>query len=671
MPLRFRHLLLAGALFLLVLIVYWPVRQFDFVNYDDDLYVYENANVSAGLTGQGLRWAFTAFHAANWHPLTWVSHMLDCDAFGLRAGGHHMTSVAWHGANAALLFLVLATCTGAFWTSGFVAALFAVHPAHVESVAWISERKDVLSTCFGLLAIGAYLEFAGVRGRGAARHEGQAAGSAPPHGRWGWYGAAVLAFALALLSKPMLVTLPALLILLDFWPLGRLGREAGSVRRALVEKWPFWFLSAGSVVLTVHAQWTAGAVRSLQHVPFLLRLDNALMSSVAYIGKLIWPHPLAVFYPFRRHVGGFEMAAALALLLAITTLVWLQRRHRPYLLMGWMWYGVTVAPVIGLVQVGNQAMADRYTYLPSIGLTLAVALLVREGWDRAWRRAAPHVRQLATYCGATVVILVLVAAVCVTRLTLAAWSGSIPLFEQALRVTRGNWLAHNNLAFACEHAGRVDQAIAHYHAAIQLVPDYVVARYNLGNLLTRLGRYAEAEVQFRAALQYAPRDARTLTNFGACLLAQGRPAEAALILREAIALDPQRPEAFNNLGNALAEVGDRDAAVAQYRASLRLDPEFSDARNNLGVALGACGDAAGAEREFRETIRRCPDSLEAYYNLGITLSQQGRTAEAVAAFQHVVAVAPGYAEAAARLAALQGAGALDGDRGGERPVQPP
>ncbi|HWR97160.1 MAG TPA: hypothetical protein VN317_01945 [Candidatus Methanoperedens sp.] len=494
------------ALALLVLLCFLPILQNDFVNYDDDRYVTANRHLDAGGPRQIVGWAFTSFDAANWHPLTWLSHALDVALFGRMPRGHHLTSLLLHVANALLLFLLLRALTGALWRSFFVAGIFGLHPLHVESVAWVAERKDLLSTLFLWLSLLAYRLYLAHR-------------SAPR------YLAAVLLYALGLMAKPMLVTLPAVLLLLDWWPLGRLripGRAparaaeaAEPAWRILAEKIPFLALSLLSVAVTLVAQSHGGAVKDFQEYPPAVRFGNAVVSVVRYLGKTLWPRDLAVFYP---HPGGDLLAAhlflAAAVLAVLTALVALWTRKRPYLAAGWLWYLVTLSPVLGLIQVGAQAMADRYTYVPLTGLALAAA----------WGLAAivpprPPARALAGAGGAAILVALGLGA----RSQLATWRTSVTLFEHALRTTRDNFVAHDNLAVALSDQGRTQEALRHALAAVRIRPDRQPGRYlHLARSLRGQGMHTEAVEVLELAARLSPGDANIRQ-----LLAAARTAAAS------------------------------------------------------------------------------------------------------------------------------------------------
>jgi Tfp pilus assembly protein PilF len=652
-----------AAAFALAVVAYWPIQQHAFLNFDDDIYVYANPVVARGLTVEGLRWAFTAVDAANWHPLTWLSHMADCAWYGLDAGKHHRTSMLWHGANAALAVLVLRALTGRLGVALVVGALLAVRPAHIESVAWIAERKDLLCAFFWLLTLGAYGRYCGARSGG----------------RGTWYATALLLFACALMAKPMAVTLPVVLLILDWWPLkrtrsvergARIAEESGvrqtngiarsslRVPRLLLDKIPFFLLSLASVVVTVMAQHAGGAVRTLEQVPVGLRLANAITSGVIYVGKLVWSPTLAIFYPYSGSIGIGRLLGAVGVLAGLTALAVAGRRRYPGALAGWLWFVVTLAPVIGLVQVGSQSMADRYLYLPGLGVTLAVAVLAGDWAVTRGRRALM----------AGVALVLVTASVVETRRQLRHWVNNEAVYGHALAVTTGNWLAHHNLGIARDAEGRADEAIVQFREALRVFPEYSDAHYNLGNVLARAGQAAEAERHYQAALRLDPDNADTLTNYGSVLLGAGLREQAMPLLAAAVARAPGMREAHNNYANALAQEGRVEEAIAHYREALRLDPEYLDAHNNLAVALGDQGHWWEAEAHYRVVLEREPGYLDARNNLGVALARQGRYAEAIAALREVLAARPDHVQAAANLAdamARQDGEGGGGGRGGE------
>jgi len=662
---RPRLALAAALVALLTLPVYAPVRHHEFVNYDDTLYVTDNPEVQHGLSAAGVRWAFTTNMGGNWQPLTVLSHMLDCELFGLDAGRHHLTSLALHLLDAEVLLLVLTGMTGALWPSAWVAALFAVHPLHVESVAYVAQRKDVLSTLFWLLTIGAYARYA-----------------ARP-GVWR-YAAVIACFALGLAAKSMLVTLPFVLLLLDVWPLRRFGYGAvaspasppavspASMRRLVAEKLPLVALSVVVSALTVVLQSRSGAVGSLITYPLATRLTNALTTAVTYLRQMVWPADLACFYPYPAAIPPWRVAGAAFVLLAATWLALRQARRAPYLLVGWLWYLGSLVPVIGLVQVGMQARADRYTYVPLIGIFIAIAW----GAPDLARRAAATYRADETRAlrvlGALGAAAVLACAL-VSRVQVGYWRDSTALFQHAIAVTDGNFLAHNNLGLTWQRAGRLDAAEGELREALRLAPDYVDAHFNLGITLAQQGRLDAAAVEYGEVLRRSPRHAKALANLGDVRRQQGDLDGAIAVLRDALALDADLVEAHVNLGVALRARGDLGDAAAEYAEALRLAPGHAEAHNNLGNVLAQQGRLDEAALHYQAALAAKPDFADARYNMGNVRAARGDLAGAIADFSAAIALRPDYADAFAHRARAQAlldqAGATD--RGPARGPQEP
>jgi tetratricopeptide (TPR) repeat protein len=630
-----------ACLFLVVatLAVYAEVKNHQFVNYDDGLFVTDNPTVQGGLTRYGLIGAFTSTCAGLWHPLTMLSHMLDCQLFGLHPGGHHLTSLLFHIANTLLLFLWLQRTTGALGPSFLVAALFALHPLHVESVAWVAERKDVLSTFFWLLTMWAYVWYVEVPGLGR-------------------YLLTLVCFILGLMAKPMLVTLPFVLLLLDYWPLHRwrLNRSAAvspskgpprvspdskthrgvSSKRLAWEKAPLFALAALFSIVTFFAEKEVGAVTSLQDLAFTSRLANAMVAYVGYLGQMFWPAHLGVLYPLPGHNLPIWQALAAGLALAVLTLLALQQaRRHPYLLVGWLWYLGTLLPVIGLVQVGKQAMADRYTYVPFIGLFIVVV------WGMADLGARWRVPRFLLPVGAGVVLSALM--IC-TWVQVSYWRDSISLFEHTLKVTGSNPLSQSNLGFALAAQGKMDQAIAHYAEALRLNPDLAKTHNILGAALAAQGKMDQAMAQYAEALRLQPDLAEAHNNLGLALAAQGKMDQAMAQYAEALRLKPDLAKAHNNLGLALAAQGKMDQAVAQYAEALRLKPDYAEAHNSLGLALAAQGKMDEAVAQYAEALRLKPDYAEVHNNLGLALAAQGEMDEAVAQYAEALRLNPDLAE---------------------------
>lgn len=548
----------ALLLTLLSLVVFGRTVFFDFVYFDDDVYVTHNPEVISGLTLHGLRWAFTTVHAGFWQPLTWLSLMLDAQIFGLNAGGFHGTNVALHVANTVLLFIVVKALTGAFARSLAVAALFAVHPIHVESVAWVTERRDLLFTTFGLVAVGAYLRYVRRPSLGAMVF-------------------IVLAQTGSLMAKQMLVTLPFLLLVLDFWPLGRLAtsRNPRTGQRTLValvvEKIPLFCLSAVFSVAAFWAQRAWGAMSGFDTVSIATRVGNASVAYGGYLAKSVFPTRLSAIYvlPDAGHPWPL-IGISLGVLTGISVAILLLRL--PPLTVGWLWFLGTLVPVIGVVQIGLQFMADRFMYVPLIGLLLAVVWPVADLFQR-WRRGRMAGRMLAA--AVTTILLVLASA----RTTV--WKDSASLFGAALAVDPKNWLAHYFLGLAQLDKHRYAEAAEHFYESLRIHPNFRRSRNNLGMALMGLNRPEDAIVQFRLALLRKAEDSHTHANLGQALAKTGRTGEAIMHLREAVRLDPANIKARNNLGSVLAQEGKVEEARVHFKEALRLSPDYATARANL------------------------------------------------------------------------------------------
>ncbi len=609
-----RSLLLSAALVLCTLAVYLQVAGFGFVQYDDQTYVAENPHVLAGLTQAGVVWAMTTTFAANWHPLTWLSLMLDAQIGG-GARTFHLTNLLLHLANTLLLFHVLISMTGKTGPSAFVAALFGVHPLHVESVAWVAERKDLLSTLFWLLAIAAYVRYVRTASRGSAL-------------------LVVLAMALGLLSKPMLVTLPAVLLLLDFWPLGRL--EAATLPRLVREKTPLLVLSVASAAITLHAQSQGGAMGTLETFPVGARAANAVVACATYLLKMVFPAHLALPYPWDPERLTATRVLLAALVLAGITLASIRaRRTRPYLLTGWLFYLVTLLPVLGLVQVGTQSMADRYTYVPLVGPFLIVAWGARDlathlgGTGRAWSRALA--------CSAGIVIAALAAR---AHVQVAVWRDSVSLFSNALSATTRNAAAEDGLGLALLERGRADEAIAHYREALRIAPAYLEARYNLAAVLIHVGRAGEAVTLCREAPSRKPDDPRAYACLGAALL-DGEDLEgAAAALEEAVRLDPENASARTNLGLLRSKQGRDEEALRHLAEAARLRPGDAGIRVSVGTLLLKRGELEPAAERFEEALRVEPRNASAHRNLAVARARQGRLGEAIVHFEEALRIEP-------------------------------
>jgi tetratricopeptide (TPR) repeat protein len=558
-----------SALILSTLLVFWQVCNFDFVNYDDDDYVYENPDISNGLSYGSFIAAFTTPHVGNWLPLTWLSFIFDCQLFGMDPGWMHFVNLLLHLANTLLLFTVLKKMTGAQWQSAFVAAAFALHPMHVESVAWITERKDVLSTFFLLLTLAAYIGY--VKRRGLFR-----------------YMLTVLLFALGLMAKPMLVTLPLLLLLLDYWPLSRFDAQSRKHDgRAIpygimLEKIPFFVLAAASSVITFLVQRAGGTLVDPNWLPLQSRVANAFLSYAKYIGKMFWPQNLAVFYPFDVGTIGFWQVVLCALLMIVVSAGAIRfGRKQKYLLVGWLWFVLALIPVIGLVQSGAQSYADRYTYIPYIGLFIMIAWGLPEFLSK-WPQ-----RKIALGIAA---VMVLTAMGIGTYRQAGYWNNSTTLFSHAIEVTQDNDVAYNNLGVAYDGLGRGAEAIDAYKQAIRIRPEHAEAYNNLGNIYRRLGRWQDAVDAHEQAIKIKPDDAKASYNLGVAYDALGRGTDAIDAYKRAIRIKPDYAEAHNNRGVVYGKLGRWQDAIDDFREAIRIKPDYVKARNNLARVLAGQGE---------------------------------------------------------------------------------
>jgi tetratricopeptide (TPR) repeat protein len=578
----FACLLLAA----MTLIVFWPVTRCDFINYDDPDYFTSNPHVLTGLALGNVLWAFTTGHASNWHPLTWLSLMLDAELFGKNPFGPHLVNLLFHAANTALLFLLLRKLTVATWRSAFVAALFALHPLHVESVAWIAERKDVLSTLFALLALWSYARYAT---DGCRRS----------------FAFALIFFALGLMAKPMLVTLPFVLLLLDWWPLQRIS----NLRRLFLEKIPFFLLSSVSSVITFIVQQKGGAVAALMKFSMVERIENAFVSYTRYLGKTFWPEALANPYP---HPGHWELSLVIfsvALIGGLSALAVISARKFPFVFTGWFWFIGILIPVIGLVQVGNQAMADRYSYLPLTGIFIIFA------WGLNEACVNRHVPKPAVVFLAAIILF---AAGWQTRSQLVYWQNSGTLFRHTLAVTENNYIAWNDLGTYLSSRGQVPEAMDCFQKSLKINPGNADALYNLGNADTKLGKVDEAISNYHRAMQ----------------------------------IDPNHADVLANLGFALAAKKQFDEAVTCFELALQLDPDSADAHNNLATVLFIQHRFVEAAQHYREAIRLTPGNPQIYANLGDALARQGQLAEAIQNYQTALRLNPDDARTRAKLQAL-------------------
>jgi tetratricopeptide (TPR) repeat protein len=604
--------LICIALTVVTVAVYYHVCSFKFVDYDDYGYVFENTNIRDGITLKTIKWALTTDYFSYWHPLTWLSHALDWQLFGGNPAGHHISNLIFHIANTLLLFIVLNQMTGALWQSAFVAALFALHPLHVESVAWVSERKDVLSTFFWILTMWAYVRY--TRQPGIGR-----------------YLPVVVFFAFGLMSKPMLVTLPFVLLLLDYWPLNRLRpadgpkhKRAGSKHSfayLLIEKVPLFVMVLALCIATFIIQKKLGAVRWAGNYNLLIRFANASISYLRYIAKMVWPARLAAFYPHPGQNVSFLFAAISAvLLLAVTIAVLRFAKNRRYLVTGWFWYLGTLVPVIGLVQAGDQAMADRYTYITLTGLFIIIAWgipdllglpeidsLRRPSGGRDTLFLTGRYKKIAITISALLIILTMSIY---TRFHLRYWRNSQALFQHALDVTKDNYVAHLCMSTYTRREGKVGESIYHCQEVLRIKPDDIEVHTRLGDIFLNAGRLDEAIGEYRAFLAKKPDDPNALTTLGIALGRQNKSAEAVKCFKEA----------------------------------LRISPNFEAARINLGYALVTGGNHEEAAVHLAEAIRLNPDSAKAHYHFGHVLVQEGKINEAVTHFRKALQLEPNWVE---------------------------
>ena len=603
------------GLVLLNVFVFAAVRHFELVNWDDSTYITENPTVLRGLNWSTAWWALTTGHSPYWHPVTWLSHLLDVSLFGADPaayGAYHVTNLVLHIANTLLIFELLRRMTADVWRSAFVAAIFGVHPLHVESVAWIAERKDVLSTCFWLLTSLAYLRYA----------------RRPSAGR---YAAVAGVYALALMSKPMVVTLPVILLLLDVWPLARFTRQA------VLEKIPLLVLAAATSVATVIIQHRVGAMAAFDALPWDIRIANATIGYVAYLWKTVWPTHLAAFYPLFT-LTPLRVAAAALFLIGATAIALRERLRRPYVFVGWFWYVIAIAPVIGLLQAGEQGMADRFMYVPMIGILIIAAWMSPP-------RLAPVGAGLIALCAIT------------ARAQTAHWQNSIELWSHATRVTPESYIAHENLGQALREIGQLDAAKASYERALVFAPPrspgYAAVIHNsIGMVLTRQGRIDEARQSFARAVEINGGFAEAQTNLGNALASEGRAAEAIPHYERAIALKPDYTEPRVGLGAALLQSGRAADAVPQYREALKLDPNLAEAHNGLGGALATGGHDDEAMTEYKEALRLKPELPTAHLNIALLYIKKGDLAEARHHLETALQLDPDYAPARKALLAL-------------------
>lgn len=596
-------ILVCVALIAITLAVFMPAGNFQFLNLDDNLYVTNNPHVASGITGKNIIWAFTTFDYSYWHPITWLSHMADVQFYGMNPRGHHLTNVVIHVVSSLLLLLLLLRLTGALWQSSFVAALFALHPMHVESVAWVAERKDVLSAFFWFLTLLFYAEFTAKR-------------------KPALYVLSLCSFLLGLMSKPMLVTLPVVMLLLDVWPLARFrnGEKHSGPRQyfmrlaALIkEKIPFFVCSLLSGLVTIYGQYKFGAMDVLDVFPLRLRMENALVAYVQYVIKTLWPHDLAVFYPFPPSIPFWQVISSFVVLLLISAAAIRAGRRSPSFAVGWFWFLVTLVPVIGLTQVGNQAMADRFSYLPGIGLFIVA------GWGFPDMIKGLQHRKRILACLAGTVVAVSSA---LTWKQLGYWQDSVSLYRHSLQVTSGNNFIYGNLGAALIAKGDFDAAIQTQLEAIRLSPYFVDAHHNLGIALAEKGDLVAAIREYRVALSINPNDGKLHYNLGIALDKTGDLDAAIQEFRLALQIRPDDTRAHYNLGRAFVKKGDLDAAIQEFQVALLLSPHAIDAHSDLGVALATKGDLDAAIQEFLNVLRIDPSDAYAQSNLGRARAQK-------------------------------------------------
>jgi tetratricopeptide (TPR) repeat protein len=620
---KYQTLLLCLLLIAATLSVYAQVREFDFINYDDDDYVTENPFIREGLTLEAAKWAFTSPHAGNWHPLTWVSHMIDIQFFGMHAGVHHVINLLFHIANTLILFLVFVKMTGSRGKSAFVAALFALHPLHVESVAWVSERKDVLCAFFWLLAMGAYAGYA--RRPSMIRYA----------------GVSVL-YICGLLSKSMVVTLPCVFLLLDYWPLNRVqfrkasdaaqAGEKSAVLWVLLEKIPLFVFAVLSSWATIYAQKQGGAVVGLETIPVIERMANALVAYVGYIQKMLLPIDLGVIYPHQRLFAWWEIAGAALLLLAVTGLAVRASNRHPWFPVGWFWFLGTLVPVIGIVQVGSQAMADRYTYLPSIGLFVAVA------WGIPKLMEGRRFSQILTGVGVIMVLMVLTG---LTWRQVGFWKNSRMLFEHTLAVTSDNYTAHNNLGEALYHQGDIDKALFHNRRSVEINPDYAKGHFNLGVLLEQTGDREAAIHHYLEAVRVHPGFDKAHFNLAVLMEAGGKEDDAARHYLEVIQVNPHYYQAYNNMGAIQLKKGRVMEAIDYFQKAVEINPGYAKARFSLGLAFSRIRNYVQSVRNYQKALELDPDFEVARNNLCVALFQGGNIPAAMACFKEALELNPG------------------------------
>lgn len=699
-------LLLAG----LTLLCYWPVFSAQFVCFDDEHYLFNSGYVAKGLTWSGAVWALQTGYFSNWHPLTWLSYMLDAQIYGMTPGGFHFTNLLFHIANSLLLFLMLKSMTQRLWPSALVAALFAWHPLHVESVAWVSERKDVLSTFFFLLTLFGYFRYAREREilPPSANHASR------------YYLLSLLAFILALMSKQMVVTLPCILFLLDFWPLQRISLESSKwrdliprLRVLLPEKLPFFALAFAASAVTFAVQNGSGAVSSVQSNPIQYRIANALLAYLAYLADTFWPAHLSPVYPIWFQYSLVSVLAAATLLAGVSAFVVFRARQNPFLSVGWFWFVGTLVPVIGIIQVGAQSRADRYMYIPSIGLSIAIiwgldALFQPTGSRRKDAELLapdsgtdsllppPHPQRFWTLMGwcwprrfrllVLPSLLALAACLICTRIQSGYWHDSEKLFRHAVAVGPDNYMAYNCLAKAVDELHRKDEALQYLRESVRLWPGYAGSQFNLGTVLLDQGKIEEAMPHLEIAAKTSPKDVNAHQNLGyvylklgklpeataqyaeaaalspdnvsfrvvlgSVLLKQARWTDSAMVFSNALSLDPKNAEAHRNLALALLGQGKRDQALPCFAEAVRLQPDNADLRFNYGLALLENNQPRQAAEQFTESIRLSPNETRSHYRLAVALAREHNLKDAIFHYHEALRLTPDFADAMNELARL-------------------
>ncbi len=639
----------AICLFLMVatFCVYSQVQDHEFINYDDYQYIKDNWKIKSGLTSESISWAFTTFYGYNWFPITWLSHIFDYQLYGLNPKGHHLTNLLFHIANALILFMVLLRMTGKLWQCAFIAAMFAFHPLNVESVAWVAERKNVLSTLFWLLTMWAYIHYA----------------EKPTIKN---YGLVLLFFALGLMSKPMLVTLPFVLLLLDYWPLRRLKLEQGGsdnevpvksqyhvkseFLKLMLEKVPLFALTTGACILTFIAQ-QEGALINANNLSLPTRLTNAVVSYLEYLKKMIWPNDLAVFYPHPEStLAAWKWVVCFVVLVTITAIAIKFIKKAPYFAVGWFWYLGTLIPVIGIVQVGVQGMADRYTYIPLIGIFIIIAWGVPELISK-WN----HKEKVLSVSVGIIILILLIT----TWGQVSHWKNSITIFKHALKVANENsyssYLINYHLGDAFWNKRKTAKAISHYKMAIKVNPDYAPTYNNLGIILGVEGKTEEEISHYKMAIKINPDDAKAHRNLGNVLQKGGKNSEAIFHYKMAIKINPDYAKAHSNLGNALGKEGKFSEAISHHKMAIKLNPDYAPAYNNLGTVLGAEGKIEEDISCYKMAIKLNPDYAQAHNNLGFALGAEGNNEEAISHFKMAVELKPDLVDAHYNLGFALGA----------------